>query len=126
MLERKDELIGFCIRQTIHHQIVDIVDSTSNFGHECLALIGEVNLVKSPIGRIWSATDEVGLHQFVDDPHHGSFVDAEIFDQILLCNLACFGVEPQQKWIVFARYWVLDVLAQLSMILLEDHSDAAA
>ena len=125
MLKRKDKLCGFLLAKAVHHQAVKLSYSSPNFGDELLALFGEVDVVKPSIDGMWRADDESGVGELVDDAHHGSFVDAEVFDQILLGNLARFVVEVQHQWKVFPCDGMGDQLADLRMVLFEDHGDAA-
>ena len=101
MLKRKDKLCGFLLAEAVHHETVKLSYSSPNFGDELLALFGEVDVVKPSIDGMWRAEDESGVGKLIYDAYHGSFVDAEVFDQILLGNLPRFVVEVQHQWKVF-------------------------
>ena len=126
MLKRKDKLVGFLLAEAVHHEAIEAIHHATNFRDELLTLFGKVDVVKSAINGMRCAEDESGIGELVDDAHHGSFVDAEVFDQILLGDLPCFVVEVQHEREVFARNGMCNHFTHLGMVLLEDHGDAAA
>lgn len=125
MLKRKDKLVGFLLAEAVHHELIELSHCRANFGNELLTLFGEVDVVKTSIDGMWRAEYESGVGELIDDADHRGFVDAEVFDQILLCYLPGFVVEVQHERKIFPCDGVRNEFSDLCVVLLKYHRDTA-